>query len=175
MTLPQYFYNIDVHTHDRNPDHEAIVSISPRDSFGDNPWYSVGIHPWEADEATAADWQKLEAMAADTRCVAIGECGLDNKRGPAPEIQEAAFRRQVLLAESTHKPLIIHCVGCVDALLRIRREMRPAMPWILHGFRGKPRQAQQLTAHGLYLSLGTRHNPDVPAAVPASHLLHETD
>lgn len=182
MQIPEYFYRIDIHTHTPHPDHEAIVNITPRQDFGDNQRYSVGIHPWDAAIVTDSDWQRLTAMAADPRCVAIGECGLDTKHKSdtdtpaAPlSVQETIFRRQIQLAESVAKPLIIHCVGAIDTLLKIKRETNPKQPWILHGFRGKPQQAQQLTAHGLILSLGLRHNPAVPGAIPATHLLHETD
>lgn len=176
MELPPFFREIDVHTHTITPDHPAIVSITPRDSFGDNPWYSVGIHPWDAGTTTEQDIITMRKMIADPRCVAIGECGLDSKHNPETiERQEQLFRQQAQMAEQLRKPLIIHCVGAMDKLLRIKKEMQPNMPWIIHGFRGKSQQAKQLTAHGLYLSLGEKHNAQVPAAVDPHWLLHETD
>lgn len=163
MELPDFFKDIDVHTHTATPGHPAIVSITPNDSFGCNPWYSVGIHPWDTGVTTAQQIEKLRTMLADPRCVAVGECGLDSKHNPdTMDKQEQLFREQVMLAEQFHKPMIIHCVGAMDKLLRIKKEIRPTVPWIIHGFRGKPQQARQLTDKGIYLSLGKKYNAEVP-------------
>ena len=175
--LQAFWYRIDAHTHDHTADHEAVVCVTPRQELGARRYYSVGIHPWEADTATDTDWQRLRAMAVDPRVVAVGECGLDTRHLPAVamEVQTAVFKRQAALAEELGKPLIIHCVGAYNQLIALRNELRPTVPWIVHGFRGKPQLAADLVRHGFYISLDPRHNPDVPAAIPADRLLHETD
>lgn len=200
--LPAWFYDVDVHTHDRRASADgAIVCITPRESAEGPARYSCGIHPWDAATATDSDFRALEQLCASPACVAVGECGLDTKHRPTPTespsqahllaqqqhcaesptreqllaVQTPVFRRQIELSERLGKPLIIHCVGAVDELLALRRELRPRQPWIFHGFRGKPQQARQLTDHGIYLSLGPRSNPAVPATIPASFLLHESD
>lgn len=196
MMLPEFFRHIDVHTHVLRPDHPAIVCVTPWQSVdlddchgdgnvdlddcqagGNVAGYSVGIHPWEADKADGEAWAALERMAAHPRVVAIGEAGLDTRHQGAPDmaVQEAVFCRQARLAEQLDKPLIIHCVGAYNRLIELKRALRPAVPWIVHGFRGKPQLAADLAKHGFYISLGTKHNPAVPAAVPADRLLHETD
>lgn len=135
--------------------------------------FSFGIHPWDTEEAV--DWEEFERFVAHPAVVAVGECGLDRLRGAAPEVQEQIFRHQIRLAEKYGKPMILHIVKAVDEMLRIRREERPAMPWILHGFRGNPQQARQLLGAGLSLSLGERFNPAVPAVIPPERLFRESD
>ena len=175
LPLPQFFHDIDVHTHADPPGHPAIVCVSADGTLGNNPWYSVGIHPWEAADATEETFQRLRAMAGDPRVVAIGEAGLDRRKGPAIDTQLPVFERQARLAEELRLPLVIHCVGATDMLLALHKRMRPAVPWIIHGFRGKPTTARQLTDAGFYLSLGQKYNPLVMQAVPQCRILRETD
>ena len=171
--VPDWFRSANVHCHTPRPD--AIVCVTPWGTLDGADHFSVGIHPWEADKADSDTWQRLETMAADSRVAAIGECGLDKLRGPAPDVQMAVFRRQAELAERLGLPLIIHMVGCWDRLLALKREMRPTVPWNCHAFRVNPGLACQPAVRGFSLSLGRRFNPDVPAAVPADAILRETD
>ena len=89
--------------------------------------------------------------------------------------QEELFREHASLSRIYGKPMIIHNVRGTDRLISIRRELRPAEPWIIHGFRGKPELARQLVREGFYLSVGERFNRDSLAEIPAERLLLESD
>lgn len=173
--LPPFFHHIDIHTHCDSPGGGSIVCITPEQDFGESHYYSVGIHPWDADRADDRTFSKLRAMAADSRVVAIGEAGIDALRGPSDEIQEHVFIRQARLADELGKPLIIHAVRTFNRLIGLKKSMKPSVPWIIHGFRGKPELALQLVRNGFYISLGDKFNEAVPAAVPAERILHESD
>ncbi|MBO7119174.1 MAG: TatD family hydrolase [Bacteroidaceae bacterium] len=149
---------VDFHTHQVPGRQDVVAVVDGRDTWG--------VHPWRAD---------AEFVVPDlsTR-LAIGECGLDALRGPAMEVQEAVFVRQVRLSEELGKPLIIHCVKALDRLLRLRRE-HPCQPWMLHGFRGKPQQLRSLIDAGLFVGFGYQHNEESLRICPASRLLLETD
>ena len=70
---------------------------------------AVGRHPNAAKGFDDADLAELRALAAQERCVAIGESGLDFYREGAPRAdQERAFAAQIALARETGKPLVIH-------------------------------------------------------------------
>ena len=71
------------------------------------------------------------------------------------ETQRKVFFGHCELAEQWRLPLIIHQVRSADALLQIRKEFSPTVPWIIHGFRGKPKLALQLLEAGFYLSFGS--------------------
>ncbi len=168
----------DIHTH-RGTAPDAIMSVEPSATLtGDygSAWYSVGIHPWSTSDKVPEEWwEHLAAMLADPRVVAVGEAGLDKKRGGSPEYQEEVFRRQAALAEAVGKPLIIHCVGRYGRLIELHAELRPSVLWVVHGFTGKPELARQLSARGIGISLGRRAPEGVGAVVPEQLLFRETD
>lgn len=165
----------DVHTHNPDAGPDAIINLPLGAQVPGEGAYSVGIHPWDAAAATEADMAWLERVAALPQVVAIGEAGLDALRGGPLDVQERLFVSQAMLSERLGKPLIIHAVKTLDRIIALRRQIRPAQPWVIHGFRGKPQMARQLVRAGFDISLGARFNPDVPAAVPPDRLHRETD
>lgn len=168
----------DTHTHAARPC--AAVCIDPVSlPAGFEPaeglLYSVAIHPWNAHRAGAAHLAMLDALARNSAVIAIGETGLDANAEASREEQAELLRHHIRLSEQTAKPLVLHMVRGWDELLRLRKEMRPSQPWIVHGFRGKPELARRLVAEGLYLSYGERFNPASVAVTPPDRLLVETD
>lgn len=165
----------DIHTH-RIDAREAVISVNPWEF---NPveglYYSVGIHPWQVGRATDADFDRLAECARSDNVLMIGECGIDKLRGGDLPMQMSVLERHIALSEQVCKPLVLHCVRASNELCRLRRQLRPSMPWIVHGFRGNARVASQLLDAGFYLSYGERFNPEALAITPADHLLAETD
>lgn len=170
----------DIHAHRLPPGQDpalTVLNLSHGRSLDEAPpagGYSAGIHPWQADEADQW-WPWLEAVVTDPRVVAIGECGIDLMRGPAPELQQAVLERHIALSEHVGKPLILHAVRSFDRLIALRKRYRPTQPWIVHGFRGKPEQARQLLSHGFSLSYGPRYNAASRALTPPDRLYTESD
>lgn len=161
---------IDTHTHKLSP--SGIVNCQIGQTLEPNILYSVGHHPWNT---SPFDETQLIAQADLPQIVAIGECGLDNLRGPNLQRQQQIFSSHIHASETLRKPLIIHCVKAIDTLLAMKKESSPTQPWILHSFRGKPQQAMQLIDQGLHLSLGPKFNPATAAIIPPDRLLIETD
>lgn len=123
----------------------------------------MGIHPWET--GATPDFELLERAAAHPSVAAIGETGVDRLRGAGIDTQTNVFRRHIALSESLRKPLILHVVKALDIILAVKKECRPAMPWIWHGFRGNATMAKQLADNGILLSLGSHFNTDAAASV----------
>ncbi len=152
---------MNVHTHNRpsDPAEQYILNCYPGTVPADVELCSVGLHPWYVDES----WlQQIDILRSDVQLpnvVAVGECGLDSVKGPAVHLQLAAFEAQIQVAEEFHLPLIIHCVRVFDQLLMLHKKYNPQQLWIVHGFRGKPRLAQQLISRGIRLSFGIHYNP----------------
>lgn len=165
----------DIHTH-RIDAREAVISVNPWEF---NPveglYYSVGIHPWQVGRAAEADFDRLAECATSGNVLMIGECGIDKLRGGDLPMQMSVLERHIALSEQVCKPLVLHCVRASNELCRLRRVLRPRMPWVVHGFRGNARVASQLLDAGFYLSYGERFNPEALAITPADHLLAETD
>lgn len=167
----------DIHTHRKPQDSniKAVISIDIRQPFTPlpNEFYAAGIHPWYADRKYL---QRLEQWASHPQIALIGEAGLDKVTRTPFDIQKELFKTQVQLSEKVRKPLIIHCVKAWEDLLKVRKEMQPVMPWIIHGFRGKRESAEQLLNTGMYLSFGTFHQVEaLHAAWDRQRLFIETD
>lgn len=168
---------IDIHSHRQPPYPEGVVSLSDLNApLLEGQAYSAGIHPWTSsgniDESL---FNQLESLAFNPSVVAIGECGVDLLKGGALYLQLGILKRHIELSEKTRKPLILHCVKGTDIILGLKRDFNPRMPWIIHGFRGKPGQCLQLTSKGIYLSFGEKFNPDTVKTVPGNLILAETD
>lgn len=137
---------------------------------------TAGIHPQEAHQATPEALARLTRLAADPRCLAIGEVGLDyyHTDNPDPDVQQAAFVAQLGIASAAGKPVTIHCrtselaseavkgrFGHRDAwrdLLAIltahwtHTGHAPGRAGIMHCFSGNVAQAEASLAAGFYLS-----------------------
>lgn len=175
----------DIHTHQRpvHPEDTAIVNtivgeadlesllkeIEERQTL-----HSAGIHPWYIyDVRKQVD--NLRLLLKESMLVAIGEAGLDKMADAPMALQQEAFRAQAQMAEEYRKPLIIHCVKAWQELMADKKLLRPAMPWIIHGFRGKAELAKQLISQGFYLSFGATFNPQALQVAWPNWLLAETD
>ncbi len=136
--------------------------------------YSAGIHPlYEGDWELAL--QGLQLMAGKGLLCAIGECGLDHRNRETLDQQCRFFERQMLLADQSGLPLIIHCVGCWDVLLRLNKLHPPTASRMVHGFRGKPELASQLLSAGFDLSFGPYFNARSYMLCPPERRRIETD
>ncbi|WP_165026342.1 TatD family hydrolase [Dysgonomonas sp. ZJ279] len=174
----------DVHTHKKplavanGYEIRYILNIYPEDFKNAekdvDSLFSCGVHPWYSLN-TESDLQLLTEIAQDKRVIAIGEAGLDKLQGPDLVIQTDVFRRQIELAMRTHKPIIIHCVKAWDELIALYKEYTTTIPWIIHGYRGKPEQAKQLAALGFKLSVGEMCSDETIKSIPSDSLFCETD
>ncbi|MCD7710688.1 MAG: TatD family hydrolase [Porphyromonadaceae bacterium] len=137
--------------------------------------FSVGVHPYECGNVTEEMWQTVVKTASLPQVVALGECGLDATCPVPMEQQGELFERHITLSEELKKPLVIHCVKAFDMLISLRRSQHPTQQWIIHGFRGKPQQAEQLCREGFLLSFGYKYNPDTLKQFRPGEVLLESD
>lgn len=167
----------DIHTHllPQEPG-TALVCIGNGPLPADQGhWFSVGLHPWDVTGDDDKILQSIGEMAQNPQVLAIGECGFDTLKGPAHDLQEQAFIRQVEISERVRKPMILHVVRDFDSVIRLRKQLKPTQPWLIHGFRGGPQQADQLHTHGIQVSLGLKANPQTLQQIPSDRLFLETD
>ena len=166
------------------------------------PWLhaAVGVHPHDAAAVDNAGWERIVALAGDSRVVAIGETGLDTDRAFSPiEAQLTNLRRNLALALATAKPAILHCrskTGERDAQDLLVAELRAAgfdgrlsraafgsrPPAVVHSFSGPIDYAETIIEFGLAVSFsglvfrpGEEASAEVARLVPADRLLVETD
>lgn len=145
-------------------------------------WAAIGRHPNYAKGFDDADLAELQALAEHSRCLAIGETGLDFYRDYAPrEDQERAFAAQIALARETGKPLVIHSRAAeTETLEQLARE-GDGVQVIMHCF-SMPTRVDECLERGYAISFAgnvTYKNAlDLAQAakhVPDERLLVETD
>lgn len=180
---------VDIHTHNEHSDNQQIICIynynvmqKARDMNAYVPcFFSVGIHPWEAQEFNNSDLTFLYDFIKNNNAIAVGESGLDRVYKETYEKQREVFLEMIKISEELRKPLIIHAVRSFPDIISIKKHVKPLMPWIIHGFQGSVESARQLLAHGIYISLGEMiYRNDNQAVkildvIPVERLFFETD
>lgn len=163
---------------------------------------SVGVHPHEAKEWSAAALEKI-AEWADTdsrsdsdfqgitrtgRVRAIGEIGLDYHYDFSPrEDQRRAFYEQMCLACELDIPIILHEREATGDLMQILRRLKEEKkllenPGVCHCCSCSPEIARELVKLGFYIgfdgpvTFGNNKNaPALLATVPLERIVVETD
>ena len=175
---------IDIHTHQvkKTIPGETYIYSRYTDFFVpvDCDYLSMGIHPWYTETDFERQLGELEKAISKTNVIALGEAGIDRSRGLPVEKQIKVFIRQIEIAEKYSKPVIIHCVRAFPEVISIRKELKPSVPMIIHGFRGNKETAAALVRSNFYLSFGAalidhENIQDVFRTVPDELLLLETD
>ena len=131
--------------------HSGIYNLT----VGEAPpagFFSAGIHPHLILENITDHFIWLDEMSEHKYCVAIGECGLDGLISIDEQIQQEVFQRQIDLANSVQKPLIIHCVKRFPEVIRLQKSAK--VPMIIHGFNKRKTIGEELQKHDFYLSFG---------------------
>jgi TatD DNase family protein len=146
---------------------------------------AVGVHPNEAAKAAPGDWERIVALADDSKVHAIGESGLDRYRDHTPfPVQQEWFDRHVEFALGRCLPIIIHSRDADrDIIEQLSRFGRP-VSGVLHSFTGSWDDAQAFIELGLHLSFagmitfgnkGLDVLRQVATRMPIDRLLVETD
>lgn len=108
---------------------------------------AVGVHPHHAD-----GWNAQRAAIAELAvgAAAIGECGLDFYRDLSPrQMQVAAFKDQLRMAEQLDKPVIVHCRDAFAEVYAILEETATADRAVLHCWTGGPRWTKRFADLGV--------------------------
>jgi TatD DNase family protein len=152
-------------------------------------WCSSGVHPLHSHEGPHA-WENLGAVAADPRCIAWGELGLDNHyEHPPRDLQLRILGEQLGFIETTEAatarrlPIILHCRDAFDDLIPIlRRASIDPTRFVFHCFTGGPAEMRKVLDFGAMISFtgivtyrNARQTQDAARLVPLSRLMVETD
>jgi len=145
---------------------------------------AVGVHPHEAKGWLPGDEEKLAALAAHEKVVAVGEAGLDYHYDFSPrETQRDVLVRQVRLAIRLGLPIIVHCREAADDVAAILEdEGASRCGGVIHCFTEDEAFAQRALALGFYISFSgivtfktAESIRDVARRIPEGRLLVETD
>lgn len=145
---------------------------------------AVGWHPVDAIYLTDELFKELEQQVTHQKVVAIGECGLDYHWDTSPhDVQKEVFIRQIHLAQSVNKPLVIHTRESIADTLEILKQYdAKTVGGVMHCHSGSVETAREFIKLNFKISLAgpvTFTNGKKPQSVareiPLEHLLIETD
>lgn len=146
---------INAHTHAQLYDAKVEIVNLGIDARDKPNYYSYGLHPWHLEKGTCYEqFETMQRVVYEKRCIAIGECGLDKLSDVDFELQTEMFIAQIKLANQVKKPLIIHCVKAFNELINCLNLNDNKVPVIIHGFNNNENIAKVLVNEGCYFSFG---------------------
>ncbi|MCP4745436.1 MAG: TatD family hydrolase [Desulfobacteraceae bacterium] len=146
---------------------------------------SVGVHPHDAKECNEDVLRRLNALCANSKVSAWGECGLDfNRMFSAQKDQEHWFARQIEIGAELNLPMIFHerdSQGRFAAILK--SHWGPHRKGVVHCFSGTRDELDTYLAMGLMIGITGvvthkergRKLRDIVRHIPENRLLVETD
>lgn len=147
-------------------------------------YFSVGIHPSDADKLNSDALEELKILARHKKCVAIGEIGLDyHYEGYDKTIQAKAFQTQLQLAYEVGLPTIIHTRDACFDTVKILKDNKSLLDngFLMHCFSESKETAKELALLGAYFTFGgaitfkNAKKQEIIKSIPFSKLLAETD
>jgi TatD DNase family protein len=177
-------YKVDFHTHQTvHGDYIQITNVFAQDlpSPDSQIFFSTGIHPWHIDLVKVENClENISIAARQKNMLAVGECGIDRSVNQELSTQISIFLEQVKIAEQFRKPLVIHCVHAFSDLLKLKKDCKSLVPWIIHGYLGNAETSIELIKHGFYFSVGNaliknQRMKEILPLLPLNRLFFETD
>jgi TatD DNase family protein len=145
----------DVHTHQKNNENSIYNVIVGKDTIPTSGYFSIGIHPWYYKESEENNLIEIVNKGANnTRCLAIGECGLDKLNGADFQQQEKVLIRQIDIAKKLNKPLIIHCVKYYTQLKQTLEKCNFKGNVLLHGYNQNTTASELFANANYFFSIG---------------------
>jgi TatD DNase family protein len=184
-------------------DFDSSISAIKLAESHPNLYAAVGFHPTDLEKFSEQSLDAVKKLASHPKVVAVGEIGLDYywvKENEKQAFQRETLKRQLALAESLHKPVVVHMREENDAwfgqasidLLEILSEWHHALsaqnhplaqkPGVLHSFNGNLETAQKAIAHNFYIGVtgpvtykNAVEKRRIIKQLPLTQLLIETD
>lgn len=152
----------------------------------ENVYFCAGFHPSELKKYNEGDLEKIRALCAHEKCVAVGEIGLDYHfdDNPSPEIQRELFYRQLVLADEVGLPVVIHSRDAALETLEFLRAHRGLLKkgGLMHCYSYSPEMTADFIELGFSFSFGgpstfknAKKVQECVQRIPAPLLLSETD
>ncbi len=162
---------------------ERAIDISQK---YEDVYFAVGVHPYDAKNYNRS---YLEKFVTHSKCIAIGECGLDYFRLPdmqeeieiEKKLQKEVFKDQILWAKELKKPLIVHIRESSADCLELLESYAGEQGGVLHCYNADE-SLLKLEENNFYFGIGgvltfknARKLINVYPKIPRNRLLIETD
>ena len=149
----------------------------------ENIYCAVGVHPREILSMNDDTLNHLVDLAADPKCVAIGEIGLNYYWEKDPIVRDTQrywFFQQLYLARELNLPVIVHDREAHRDTFEAVRTV--GARGVFHCYSSSAEMAKELVKVGFYCSFtgvvtyqGARKSLEAIAALPIERILIETD
>lgn len=146
---------------------------------------ALGLHPNEVQDVTEAEFRWLSDEAAtNPKIKAVGEIGLDYYwNDPEPAVQKIWFERQIELARSLNKPMVIHSRDAAQDTYDMMSALNCRdIGGVVHCFSYGAEEAKKYLDMGFYIGVGGvvtfkngRKLKEVVEYAPLDKILLETD
>lgn len=165
---------------DVGADMESSLTAFENSKTFENVYFSAGIHPSESWKNI--DWDIIEKLIQNDKCVAIGECGFDFYYDWYNEQkQEEVFIKQIELSKKYDLPLIIHTRDAGDKTLSMLKKYE-VTNFVIHCFTETQKFAEEvlklwwiLSFTGIITYNKTEEIQNVVKTTPLEKIMIETD
>lgn len=149
-----------------------------------NVYGAVGVHPSEAKSFNEEAAVRMQELLKEDKILAVGEIGLDYYWDKSfNDLQKEVFARQIEIAKSAKKPIIVHDREAhLDSFNILKENKANEVGVVMHCFSGSAEFALQCVKEGFYIALGgvvtfknAKKMKEVAQVVPIEKLLVETD
>ncbi|MCI8734612.1 MAG: TatD family hydrolase [Clostridia bacterium] len=120
-------------------------------------YFTAGFHPTELKEYRETGLDKIAVLAAHSKCVAIGEIGLDYHYPDTDKpLQKDVFIKQLQLAYDLGLPVQIHSRNSAEDMYEILKANSSLLKhgFLLHCYSHSAELAAELEKMGAYFSFG---------------------
>jgi TatD DNase family protein len=148
-------------------------------------YFTQGIHPHDAKEATEVEFNKIIARATMPKMVAVGEIGLDyHYNNSPPEAQRLAFEKQLQIACDSDLPVVIHTRDADEDTKAILKNFSTKLKrkGVVHSFTSTLELAEFVLNEGFHIGFNgiitfkkAENVQEVVKITPADRILFETD
>ena len=148
-------------------------------------YFTQGIHPHDAKEATEIEFKKISERSNEKKMVAVGEIGLDyHYNNSPPEIQRTVFERQLQIACDQDLPVVIHTRDADEDTKAILKNFSHKLKrkGVVHSFTSSRELAEFVLGEDFYLGFNgiitfkkAENVQEVVKITPSHRILFETD
>ncbi|MGP1485094.1 MAG: TatD family hydrolase [Campylobacter sp.] len=154
----------------------------------ENVFFAVGVHPYDID---GFDEAILRKFASNSKCIAVGECGLDYFRLPKDDdekmlkkdTQKRVFIAQLDLAVELKLPVILHIRDANEDSFNILKDYASRLVGaVLHCYNASPLLLDLAKMGEFYYGIGgvltfknAKNLVEILPQIPRDRLLIETD
>ncbi len=145
---------------------------------------ALGVHPTETEELNEESFARLREWVKHSKCVAVGEIGLDYYWDePEREIQKKWFVRQLDLARDSKLPVVIHSRDAAYDTINIMKEQHAEeIGGVVHCFSYTRESAEVFLNMGFYIGIGgvvtfqnAKKLKEAVEYIPMERIVLETD